>query len=312
MIQLRKWLFNNLGLKLISLALSILLWIQVGSREETVRVVTVPVEFVNLSMDLEISTDYQKEVDVVIRSQRRIGWEEAESRMSAEINLNDVEAGATILPLTERNIKNQPHGVEVVGITPARLRFDLEQVTSEMVEVQPRVIGKLSEGYELVVVRAWPEQVRVSGPASHVSKLSAIETEAVDIGDRSSSFDYNVYLDPQNPRIRVEHTAPVTLEIQIEEARRTFKFGNVPIKLEPRRKKVTVLTRKLQLVVSVPISFDGKLSSNDFYARIKTDSLPPQQTPHEVIPEIISTSRLEDTYRVESTEPELVRIKINR
>ncbi len=315
MTRPRHWILNNPGLKLISLGLSFLLWNLLGVKDEVIRVVTVPVQFVNLAPDLAISTDYQRQVEVAIRSRRRIAVEEAESRMSAEIDLQTMVAGNVQISLNERNISNRPLGVEVLSIAPNPLQLELEQIHDKMVEVRPRLEGEPVEGYELVEVLNSPRQVRISGVEAELAKVSAISTEPLDISGRSSGFDAEVDLDPPSPRLRIDSGSPVILQLLIEEKRRKLTLTRVPVELEPPRDGISLVTRSLKLVVSVPISFEGEVSSTDFRARVAADDLQPSRQPYEILPEIVTVSEvedLEDLYRLESMEPEQVKVRVRR
>lgn len=314
MIRLRQWLLNNLGLKLISLSLSFLLWNLLGVKEEVIRVVTVPVQFVHLAPDLEISTDYEREVEVTIRSGRRIAVEEV-AGMSAEIDLQSMVAGKVQISLNERNISNRPLGVEVSSIAPNPLQLELEQIHHKLVEVQPQLEGEPEEGYELFEVRSSPPQVEVSGLEAVLAAVSAVPTETVDISGRSSGFDAEVDVDPQNPRVTIDGSSTVVLQILIEEERRELTLARVQVELESPRDGTSLMTRSLNLVVSVPVSFEGEVSSEDFRARVAVDDLEPDRQAQEVPPEIVAVSEredLEDVYRVESTQPEQVRVRVRR
>lgn len=313
MIRLRQWLLNNSGLKLISLGLSFLLWNLLGVKDEVIRVVTVPVQFVNLAPDLVISTDYQRQVEVTIRSRGRVVVDEAAGRMSAEIDLQNMVAGNVQISLNERNISNRPLSVEVLSIAPNPLQLELEQIHHKMVEVQPRLEGDPAEGYELVEVLSSPPQVQVSGLEAVLAKVSAVSTELVDISDRSSGFDAEVDLDPQNPLLTIDGVSAVVLQILIEEERRELKLARVQVELESPRDGTRLMTRSLNLVVSVPISFEGEIASKDFRARVPVGELEPSRQPQEVLPEIVAVSEredLEEVFRVESTQPEQVRVRV--
>ena len=65
---LRGLVFNNLGLKGISLGLALLVWFQVAGQQTFQQKLTLPVQFVNIPPQTEISNDYEKQVEVVIRS----------------------------------------------------------------------------------------------------------------------------------------------------------------------------------------------------------------------------------------------------
>lgn len=301
---LRRLLLNNLGLKGISLVLSFLLWLQVGSQQDVQRTISVPLEFYSLPADLEITGDYRKEVDVIIRAQRRVEL----VGISAVIDFEDARPGTEIVPLTERNIANSPSGVEVLGIIPARLRLELERIAEKIVRVEPEILGKPAPGYQIAAVRAWPSEVTVTGPESNVDKMSSARTVPVDVSGRSASFTSSADLDPQDPRLRVDLSTPVEIEIDIEEERREVSFARISIEVEPRRPAVRLLTRSLKLVGSVPISFEGKLSARDFKARVQVGELEARDEPYELVPVIFSP--LNRQFRVESLQPEKVKVRV--
>ena len=314
MMRPSQWVLNNTGLKLVSLGLSFLLWNLLGGKDEVIRVVTVPVQFVNLAPDLAISTDYQRQVEVTIRSRRRIAVEEVQG-LSAEIDLQTMVAGNVQISLNERNISNRPLGVEVLSIAPNPLQLELEQIQHKMVEVRPRLEGEPAEGYELVEVLISPQEISISGLEAELDKVSDISTEPVDIAGRSSGFDAEVDLDLPNPRVRIDSGSPVVLQLLIEEKRRELTLTRIPVELNPPRDGASLLTRSLKLVVSLPISFEGEVSSKDFRARVSADGLQASRQAYEVLPEIESVSELEDlddVYRVESTQPEQVRVRVRR
>ena len=314
MMRLSQWVLNNPGLKLVSLGLSFLLWNLLGGKDEVIRVVTVPGQFVNLAPDLAISTDYQRQVEVTIRSRRRIAVEEVQG-LSAEIDLQTMVAGNVQISLNERNISNRPLGVEVLSIAPNPLQLELEQIQHKMVEVRPRLEGEPAEGYELVEVLISPQEISISGLEAELDKVSDISTEPVDIPGRSSGFDAEVELDLPNPRVRIDSGSPVVLQLLIEEKRRELTLTRIPVELNPPRDGASLLTRSLKLVVSLPISFEGEVSSKDFRARVSADGLQASRQAYEVLPEIESVSELEDlddVYRVESTQPEQVRVRVRR
>lgn len=314
MIRPSQWLLNNIGLKLVSLGLSFLLWNLLGGKDEVIRVVTVPVQFVNLAPDLAISTDYQRQVEVTIRSRRRIAVEEVQG-LSAEIDLQTMVAGNVQISLNERNISNRPLGVEVLSIAPNPLQLELEQIQHKTVEVRPRVEGEPAEGYELVQVLSSPQQVPISGLEAELAKVSHISTEPVDISGRSSGFDAEVDLDSPSPSLRIDSGSPVVLQLLIEEKRRELTLTRIPVELDPPRDGTSLLTRSLKLVVSLPISFEGEVSGKDFRARVSAEDLEPSRQAYEILPEIESVSEQEDladVYRVESMEPEQVRVRVRR
>ncbi len=302
---LRGLLLNNLGLKGISLVLAFLLWLQVGSQQNFQRTVSVPLEFYNLPADLEITGDYAREVDVIIRAQRRV---ESVGQMSAVIDFKNAKPGTEIVPLAERNITDSPSGVEVLEIIPARLRLELERITEKTVRVEPEIQGEPAPGYQLAGVRAWPSEVTVTGPESSVDKMPSARTVPIDISGRTASFTNSAALDPKDPRLRLDLSTPVEVEIDIEEERREVSFARVAIEVAPKKDGVRLLTRTLKLVGSVPLSFEGKLAAEHFRVLVDVSDLEPRDEPYELVPEIVPPQI--GLFRVESLQPEKVKVRV--
>ena len=68
--RLLKPSLNNLSLKILAVLLALLLWIQVASQETVQMTVVAPVEFLDMPADLEISNDYPREVEVLLKTNR--------------------------------------------------------------------------------------------------------------------------------------------------------------------------------------------------------------------------------------------------
>ena len=87
-----------------------------------------------------------------------------------------------------------------------------------------------------------------------------------------------------------------------------MSFSRIAVAFEPERRGVRILTRSVKLVGSVPISFEGKLAARDFQALIQVGSLEPRDEPYELVPVIFSP--LNDQFRVESLQPEKVKVRV--
>lgn len=259
---LKSLALNNLGLKLLSLFLAFMVWAHIAGQQRVQRSVAVPVEFINMPTDLEITNDYPKEVNVVI--ERPISVRMDERQLAAVIDLSSAEAGTTVLPLTEHNIRNLPSGVQIEGIEQRRIRLQLERVRKKTVRVEPEIVGQPAQGHQLREVRVVPSDVLISGPESRLEGVTTAGTESVDIRNRSRSFSQRVYLDLPDPRLRIENASSVDVYVAIEEERRQTSF-HLPVRL-PTEASGRASPRNVEVTLSVPVSFVGDLSAADFTA----------------------------------------------
>ncbi len=304
---LREFLFNNIGLKLISLLLALLLWLQVAGQQTVQRTLSLPVEFVNMAPEMEISNDYERRVDVVLRSRRGTSNFD-DGSLTVKIDLRGATPGAEkSYPLSEDNISNRPSGLEVVSITPTRIRLLLENTVRKSIAVVPELVGEPAEGFQVTKVQA--PRVTIIGPQSRVQEVSEAQTEPIGITGLSSTLVRNVAVDIDDLALRME-PASVDIIITIEEERREVQVRRIPIELVPEGVEATLMTRRVEIVGTVPISFTGELTTQDFQASVNVQALEPRQESYELVPQITIVDQYAGIFRIQSVIPD--RIKVRR
>ena len=304
---LREFLFNNIGLKLISLLLALLLWLQVAGQQTVQRTLSLPVEFVNMAPEMEISNDYERRVDVVLRSRRGTSNFD-DGSLTVKIDLRGATPGAEkSYPLSEDNISNRPSGLEVVSITPTRIRLLLENTVRKSIAVVPELVGEPAEGFQVTKVQA--PRVTIIGPQSRVQEVYEAQTEPIGITGLSSTLVRNVAVDIDDLALRME-PASVDIIITIEEERREVQVRRIPIELVPEGVEATLMTRRVEIVGTVPISFTGELTTQDFQASVNVQALEPRQESYELVPQITIVDQYAGIFRIQSVIPD--RIKVRR
>lgn len=303
---LRQFLLKNLGLKVLSLVIAFLLWLQIASRQTIQTTVSVPVEFINMPPQLEIAGDYPQRVDVVIRSER--GLSPDERRMAAVIDLRSADAGVEIYPLTQNNIWNAA-GVEIISLTPSTIRLQLERTASRIVKVEIDIVGSPARGYKLTDVKMSPGEVMVTGPESRLQKVTTAKTEPISVEGRTSSFTQDVFVYIEDPRVRIENPKPVAVSLVIEEARREVQLRDVLVEVVPAHAKVRLLTRSVNVVGTVPVSFSGQIRPHHFQAVVDVSNLQANPEAYEIIPRIVPAEEYRNLFRTESVSPSRVKVR---
>lgn len=122
---LPSWVTDHWQLKLLSLGFAILLWVFVVSEEKMETVMSVPVQFVRIPPGLEIVGGDADSVDVRIQALRtmlaRLGGRE----LRVTVDLGEARPGETMVRLTPADVR-VPKGVQVLRVTPSRLRLYLQ------------------------------------------------------------------------------------------------------------------------------------------------------------------------------------------
>jgi YbbR domain-containing protein len=308
---LRNLFVNNIGLKGVSLLLAFLLWVQIGGQQVVQRTVSAPVQFINIPADLEIAGDYAHQVQLVVSSDRRsIGAEERQ--MAVVLNLHGARPGDIVIPLSETDVLNQPPGLEVRQITPARINLRLERTARRIVSVRPVVEGEPAEGYEVTDIRVVPSEVVITGPQSNIEAVSTATTETVNIEGHNSTVRQAAYVDLENPRLRIENSPSVLVLVSINEKRREVRLRGVSLTVSPEGSPFRPTTRTVSITGSVPVSFRAALEPGMFRAVVNAGQLDPQARTAEVVPEIVPAEELEGVFQLDSVQPQAVTIRRTR
>ena len=306
---LSRFFLNNIGLKIISILLAFLLWVQVASREPVQRTVMLPVELVNMPLQMEILNDYVKTIEVDIRSEFGTAIFDKQE-LAVVIDLSDSVPGTEVILLSDRNFRDKPASAEILRFTPARITLDLENTLSKTVQVSPSLLGEPAAGYEISEITIDPRQITITGPESVVQAISTVKTGPIQIGGLFSSLRSTLYVDLEDPKLRVADSSTVQVEITIEEKRREVSVGGITVVQIPEDSNISVITNEIQVVGTVPISFKGQISSKDIEARINGQTLPSRNALYKVVPEIELSEEYADIFRVQSIDPEQVQIRV--
>jgi len=301
---LRELFLKNLTLKAISATLAFLLWMQIAGQQRVQRSVAIPLDFTNMPANLEITNDYPRHINV--RFSRPSSLRMDESQLAAVVDLAGMGAGTVVVPITESNIRNLPTGVRIEGIEQRRIRLQLEAIRQKIVKVKPEVIGEPGDGYVLTEVRLVPSEVLISGPESQVAEVTTAMTEAIDISGRTSGFRQTVYLDLEDPRLRIE-TTKVDALVFIEEKRREIS-SRIPVRVLPETVSARSSYRTVRVVLSVPVSHTEKVVTSGFYAELNIEEPLPKGETSMIEPVVFIPEEYRSLIRVESVEPEKVKV----
>ena len=209
---LRKYVFHNLGLKIVSLIAAVLLWVAV-TREPVAEVaISVPVEFHNSPEHLEISTESIPQVQVRVRGPVREVRDLSASEVHAIIDLEQAKPGERTYDLNPKRI-HVPDGIEVVMAVPSQMRLTFDASQTKEVEVKPRVIGTFASGYRIEQVTANPGKITIVGPAKHVQGVEAAVTDPVDATGVVGSATFITHAYVADPLVRLTDPNPIHVTV---------------------------------------------------------------------------------------------------
>ena len=258
-------LFDNLGLKLVSLALAVLLWFVIGEKTSE-RGLSVPVELQNVPRERELVGEPTNGVDVRVRAAPSVIQRLTPGDVSARVDLSGVREGEHIVHLTADDIR-VPFGVRVVKITPSIITMGFERTLTKTVPIRPRLLGRPAAGYEVAEVAAEPAEVRVAGPRSRVQEMESAYTEPVSLDGASSTVVDTVNLGLDDPVLRIQGSPRVRVTARIREVQETRAIEDVPV--EVRGGTLAATPGRVRVVLTGPASALARVKASDVQAYVE-------------------------------------------
>jgi YbbR domain-containing protein len=280
---LRKLFVEDWSLKLLSLAITLALWLVVTGQNEPVTThVSVQLNFVR-PQALEIGNDPPKSVDVTLTGSRSKLDNLSALDLVATVDITDQRGGERMIRLADRAQIPLPQGVKIEGFLPGAIPIRLEPIVEKELRTEPRLEGQPATGHEVYSVVSNLPTVTVRGPAGHVNALDKAPTESIWLAGQKESFTAtNVSIDIPDPKVDLLDPS-VDVQIIIGDKRVEKSFSEVPvigppgITVQPRTASVNlagpaqllqelktediklILNPALEPTLEVPAPFNGQL-----------------------------------------------------
>ncbi len=208
----RDFCTRNVGLKLLSLAIALMLWWTMARQPEAQMVIRVPIEFYHVPKDLQFSSETVPQAQIRVRGSSRVLRDLAQADVHPVIDLSNASAGEQTYPIRANSIR-LPRGAEIEQIIPAQVRLSFDRPLQRTVPVRARITGTLVSGFRIAAIAVDPPTVQIDGPSRHVELIESALTDPVDatgvIG--SATFTTSVYT--TDPLVKVSDLQSVRVTV---------------------------------------------------------------------------------------------------
>jgi YbbR domain-containing protein len=211
----RRNVLHNLGLKLLSLGIAVLLWLAIAREPMAEVAITVPIEFHNAPDNLEISSESIPQVQVRERGPAGIVHNLGPAEVHAIIDLHSASTGEHTYDLAPARIR-APRDVETLQVIPSQFRISFDKRGDKKVPVQPRVIGSTAPGFRLGAVTVDPPTVNIAGPEKRVDAITSLITDPVDASGVMGNATFTTHVYVSDPLVRLTTASTVRVTVTTE------------------------------------------------------------------------------------------------
>ena len=228
----RRWvhgaLFDNVGLKFLSMVLAITVFLLVNTDKDREITARIGVSY-TLPEDRVLVSDRLDEVRVTIKgSWRRL--RKFDEREVDRVNIDLRRASTGEIAITPDMI-HLPSGLNVTSISPRSVRIVFEKRIEKLVEVTPSITGRPQHGYVVAEIKPVPATVKVRGAESLLTALTALRTHEISLEGRTDSFaaETEVVL-PDS--IELVGSQQISMQVRIDEELVTRKHPGLTVSIK--------------------------------------------------------------------------------
>ncbi|MBP5197858.1 MAG: hypothetical protein J6033_02280 [Lachnospiraceae bacterium] len=193
---MRNKLFNNAGLKILSVVLATILWflvVQIEDPQDSKTLSDIKVKLINTSL-LENENKVYRVLDNTDTVSVTV---KAPKSVISQLRSSDIVAQADVGKLTDINTVAITYSIENVDSDYTiqgnhdSVKLDVEDRKTKWVKLRYSTTGEVAEGYMVASASPDQTQVEVSGPASVVDAVSYAKVD-IDVTDATSNLSVSV------------------------------------------------------------------------------------------------------------------------
>jgi YbbR domain-containing protein len=236
---LRGAMFDNLGLKFLSMVLAVTVFLLVNTDKDREITVLVGVSY-TLPEDKVLVSDRIDDVRVTLKgSWRRLRKFDPRQVDRINLDLRHVPNGEVSI---SNDLLHLPSGLTITSISPRYVHVMFDKRLDKLVEVTPTVNGRPQHGYIVTEIKPLPATVKLRGAEGTLAALTTVHTGDISLEGRTDSFVAETAAVP-GEGVEVVGNPRISVQIRIDEELVTRKLPGLTVAIkgdgDPSRWTVT-------------------------------------------------------------------------
>lgn len=218
-MEIRKVLFDNWGIKLLSLGLALMLWFFVTSKGRTETTLLVPLELRNVPQNMAVVGDVVSSIEIRIQGPERVLRDiTTGKRVFGILDLARAKVGENMIPVSPDDIRT-PAGAAVTHMSLSEVKVRLEPLARKSIRLRPVLHGTPAAGYRIAKVTITPSKIIVEGPANVLGTLESLASLPIDVQGADAGLTVEPKVDYQGKSLKIIDT-DIIARIAIERIRK--------------------------------------------------------------------------------------------
>lgn len=217
-MKVLRWLARYFSSLVTALILAVIVWVSAviasDPNEEQILNRPVPIEIIGQDSNLQILGDVSRTVTLVLRAPTSV-WNQLNNdpqTVRALVDLSNLGPGVHEVPV---QVQISPPLVRVISQDPQHLTFTLDNIVTQVFQINLVVRGNPPVGYQAQTPQVNPSEVSVTGPESIVSKVRDVRV-TLDITNANQTINRGEtpqFLDAQGQVISGLSVVPDTVTV---------------------------------------------------------------------------------------------------
>ncbi len=253
---LRGALTRNFGFKILSVIFAFAGWAWVQGEQVVEQKARVRLHW-SIPEDLALVDDLPDSISLTASGSQVFVRNLRRADLHLRVDLSDATPGVQSVEFEDRFIENLPQNIHVVGLSPARAEFELDEKVTKQVKLEPRITGEPKAGFRLVGLELEPGTVLIEGPASVLVGISEVPTAPIDVGRFGRTGRDEVAAGRLPEWVDRVDDVPIMVNVRLEPITAKLSLEAVPVIV--RSKGWTTDVETVTLAISGPVPVIEKL-----------------------------------------------------